>query len=266
MSKSPYPLDVRKLIAKYGDRVVLNQVDMRVRRGTIHVILGGSGSGKSTMLKHVVGLKEPAGGEVLLLDTNIAEADEPEYEAVMSRVGMLFQGGALLNSLTLHDNVALPLQEKTKLPQSVIDDIVTMKLDQVSLLHAAQRFPPELSGGMKKRAALARAMALDPEILFCDEPSAGLDPITAVELDDLLIELRDRFGMTIVVVTHELASIDKIADDVTMLGKGNVVASGPLADVRQYDVPQIRAFFDRIAGKAAGGGESVLHALGGRLP
>ncbi|MEZ0311304.1 MAG: ABC transporter ATP-binding protein [Myxococcota bacterium] len=261
-----YPLDVRKLIAKYGDRVVLNQIDMRVRSGTIHVILGGSGSGKSTLLKHVVGLKEPAGGEVFLLGVNIAEADEPEYEAVMGRVGMLFQGGALLNSLTLHDNVALPLQEKTTLPQSVIDDIVRMKLDQVSLLPAAQRFPPELSGGMKKRAALARAMALDPEILFCDEPSAGLDPVTAVELDDLLIELRDRFGMTIVVVTHELASIDKIADDVTMLGKGNVVASGPLADVRQYDVPVIRAFFDRIAGKSAGGGETVLQALGGHLP
>ncbi|HSI03565.1 MAG TPA: ATP-binding cassette domain-containing protein, partial [Myxococcota bacterium] len=159
-----YPLDVRKLIAKYGDRVVLNQIDMRVRSGTIHVILGGSGSGKSTLLKHVVGLKEPAGGEVFLLGVNIAEADEPEYEAVMGRVGMLFQGGALLNSLTLHDNVALPLQEKTTLPQSVIDDIVRMKLDQVSLLPAAQRFPPELSGGMKKRAALARAMALDPEI------------------------------------------------------------------------------------------------------
>ncbi len=261
-----YPLDVRKLIAKYGDRVVLNQIDMRVRKGTIHVILGGSGSGKSTLLKHVVGLKEPAGGEVLLLGTDIAKADEPEYEAVMARVGMLFQAGALLNSLTLHENVALPLIEKTKLPDSVIDDIVRMKLDQVSLLHAAQRFPPELSGGMKKRAALARAMALDPEILFCDEPSAGLDPITAVELDDLLIELRDRFGMTIVVVTHELASIDKIADDVTMLGKGDVLASGPLANVRKLDVPQVRAFFDRIATKSAGGGESVLHALGGSLP
>lgn len=263
MTTEPHPLDVRKLIAKYGERVVLNQVDMQVRRGTIHVILGGSGSGKSTFLKHVVGLLEPAGGEVYLLGTNIATADEPEYEATMSRVGMLFQGGALLNSLTLHENVALPLQEKTTLPPSVIDDIVRMKLDQVSLLHAAQRFPPELSGGMKKRAALARAMALDPEILFCDEPSAGLDPITAVELDDLLIELRDRFGMTIVVVTHELASIDKIADDVTMLGKGNVLASGPLADVRKLDVPQIRSFFDRIATKNTGQSESVWQALGG---
>lgn len=261
-----YPLDVHKLIAKYGDNVVLDGVDLQVRRGTIHVILGGSGSGKSTLLKHVIGLLEPAGGDIRLLGLDLATADEPEYEAVMSRVGMLFQGGALLNSLSLHDNVALPLREKTELPEAIIDDIVRMKLDQVSLLHAAERTPPELSGGMKKRAALARAMALDPEILFCDEPSAGLDPVTAVELDDLLIDLRDRFGMTIVVVTHELASIDKIADDVTMLGKGRVVASGRLADVRKYDMPHVRAFFDRVAGKSAGGGESVLHALGGDAP
>jgi phospholipid/cholesterol/gamma-HCH transport system ATP-binding protein len=259
-----YPLEVKKLVAKYGDRVVLNEVDLRARRSTIHVILGGSGSGKSTLLKHIVGLIQPAAGEVWLLGMNIATADEPQYEATMARVGMLFQGGALLNSLTLHDNVALPLREKTDLPESVIDDIVRMKLDQVSLLHAAARTPPELSGGMKKRAALARAMALDPEILFCDEPSAGLDPVTAVELDELLIDLRDRFGMTIVVVTHELASIDKIADDVTMLGKGQVAASGRLADVRKYDMPLVRAFFDRVADKSAAGGESVLRALGGR--
>jgi phospholipid/cholesterol/gamma-HCH transport system ATP-binding protein len=263
MTTPNHPLEVEKLIAKYGERVVLNQVDMTVKRGTIHVILGGSGSGKSTLLKHVVGLMRPAGGVVRLLGMNVAEADEPEYEATMERVGILFQGGALLNSLNLHDNVALPLREKTTLPASVIDDIVRMKLAQVSLLHAAERTPPELSGGMKKRAALARAMALDPEILFCDEPSAGLDPVTAAELDALLIDLRDRFGMTIVVVTHELASIDTIANDVTMLGKGNVVASGALADVRGYDIPLVRAFFDRIPEVVTGGNESVLKALGG---
>ncbi|MBC7792628.1 MAG: ATP-binding cassette domain-containing protein [Clostridia bacterium] len=258
-----FPLEVKNLTAKYGERVIMSGVSMHVRKGTIHVILGGSGSGKSTFLKHVVGLMMPAAGEVRLLGMNIAEADEPEYEATMCRVGMLFQGGALLNSLTLHENVALPLQEMTTLSKSVIDDIVRMKLEQVSLLHAAERVPPELSGGMKKRAALARAMALDPEILFCDEPSAGLDPITAVELDHLLIDLRERFGMTIVVVTHELASIELISDDVTMLGRGSLIATGDFRKIRQDDDPRVRAFFDRIAGKTDDV-QTVLGALGGK--
>jgi phospholipid/cholesterol/gamma-HCH transport system ATP-binding protein len=259
-----HPLEVVNLTTQYGDRIISTGVSMHVRKGTIHVILGGSGSGKSTFLKHVVGLITPQVGEVRLLGLNLAEADEPEYEATMTRVGMLFQGGALLNSLTLHENVALPLQEKTTLPQSVIDDIVSMKLEQVSLLHAAQRTPPELSGGMKKRAALARAMALDPEILFCDEPSAGLDPVTAVELDNLLIDLRDRFGMTIVVVTHELASIELIANDVTMLGRGKLIATGDFREIRARPEPAVRGFFDRLPSQTDDARQTVLGALGGK--
>lgn len=263
MTPYEFPLEVKDLTTQYGDRVISTGVSMHVRKGTIHVILGGSGSGKSTFLKHVVGLMTPHIGEVRLLGLDLAKADEPEYEATMTRVGMLFQGGALLNALTLHENVALPLQEKTSLPQSVIDDIVSMKLEQVSLLHAAQRTPPELSGGMKKRAALARAMALDPEILFCDEPSAGLDPVTAVELDNLLIDLRDRFGMTIVVVTHELASIELIANDVTMLGRGKLIATGDFQQIRAMPDERVRGFFDRLPSKSDDV-QTVLGALGGK--
>jgi phospholipid/cholesterol/gamma-HCH transport system ATP-binding protein len=173
---------------------------------------------------------------------------------------MLFQGGALLNSLTIRENVALPIKERTGLPDDVIDEMVRMKLGLVSMLHAIDLTPPELSGGMKKRAALARAMATDPEILFADEPSAGLDPITAAELDALLLNLKSRFGMSLVVVTHELASIEAIADRVTMLDKGLVIASGPLQEVKKKDHPMVRAFFDRTS-EAESKGTSVLDAL-----
>ena len=204
-------------MAKYGERTVLDGVGMTVDRGEVHVILGGSGCGKSTLLKHVIGLLKPAGGKIELLGTDLVAVDEGERNAVLARIGMLFQGGALLNSLTIAENVALPIRERSVLPEDVVQEIVAMKLALVSLAHAAQLTPPELSGGMKKRAALARAMATDPEILFCDEPSAGLDPVTAAELDDLLLNLKQSFGMSVVVVTHELPSIENIADRVLHL-------------------------------------------------
>ncbi|MFO0724383.1 MAG: ATP-binding cassette domain-containing protein [Myxococcota bacterium] len=256
-----HTLEVKNLIARYGDRQVLNDVSMQVDPGEVHVILGGSGCGKSTLLKHVIGLMKPAGGSVKLLGVDLVEADEPERNAVLARIGMLFQGGALLNSLTIRENVALPIKERTNLPDDVIDEMVKMKLGLVSMLHATDLTPPELSGGMKKRAALARAMATDPEILFCDEPSAGLDPITAAALDDLLLNLKSRFGMSLVVVTHELASIETIADRVTMLDKGFVIASGPLAEVKKSPHPMVRAFFDRKS-EAEKTGASVLAMLG----
>ncbi len=238
-------LEVKDLVAKYGERTVLDGVNMTVDRGEVHVILGGSGCGKSTLLKHVIGLLRPAGGSIELLGKDLVAIDEAERNQVLSRIGMLFQGGALLNSLTIAENVALPIRERSELPEPVIAEIVAMKLALVSLSHATKLTPPELSGGMKKRAALARAMATDPEILFCDEPGAGLDPITASELDDLLLNLKDRFGMSVVVVTHELASIDRVADRVTMLEKGKVIASGALTEVKRMDHPMVRAFFDR---------------------
>jgi len=181
---------------------------------------------------------------------------------------MLFQGGALINSLSIHDNVALPIRERAPdVPVDVVDEMVRMKLALVGLADATALTPPELSGGMKKRAALARAMALDPKVLFCDEPSAGLDPVSAADLDQLILGLRDRFKMSVVVVTHELASIATIADQVTMLAAGKVLAQGRLADVQQMDQPDVRAFFDRDGGGIQRGDASLLGMLqGGDAP
>lgn len=257
-----YTLETDKLVARYGDRTVLKGIDLKVARGEVRVILGGSGCGKSTLLKHCIGLVMPTEGTVRLLGTDLAKADEPEREAVLSRIGMLFQGGALLNSMTIHDNVALPINEKEDLPKDVVDEMVKMKLGLVGLGKFGQLTPPELSGGMKKRAALARAMALDPEILFCDEPSAGLDPISAAELDELILNLKDRFGMSLVVVTHELASIETIADQVLMIDKGAVIADGPLQTVKKMNHPMVRSFFDRV-GEREEAKQSVLEALAG---
>ena len=260
------PLEVHRLGAAYGDREILKNVSLTVKQGEVRVILGGSGGGKTTLLKHLIGLMRPTSGNVRLLGVDLADADEPLREAVLGRVGMLFQSGALLNSLSLRENVALPLRERTDLPTSVIDDIASMKLALVGLSHAAMLTPPALSGGMKKRAALARAMALDPEILFCDEPSAGLDPVMAADLDQLILSLRDQFGMAVVVVTHELASIQAIADRVIMLAQGQVIADGPLDAVQQMKNPIVRTFFDRVANAQDLNKPSVFQALGLRDP
>lgn len=258
--KREYNIIVDQLVARYGERTVLDGVNMKVRPSEVRVILGGSGCGKSTLLKHVIGLATPAGGTVDLLGVNLAEADEPERDAVLSRIGMLFQGGALLNSLTIHENVALPIVENTDLPRDVVDEMVAMKLALVDLSHAHELTPPELSGGMKKRAALARAMALDPEVLFADEPSAGLDPITAAALDELLLSLKSQFQMSLVVVTHELESVKTIADQVTMLDKGLVIAEGTLEEVMATPHPMVRSFFER-EGEGAAQQRSVLEAF-----
>jgi phospholipid/cholesterol/gamma-HCH transport system ATP-binding protein len=176
---------------------------------------------------------------------------------------MLFQYGALLGSLSIHENIALPLRHHTDLPDDVINEMVRLKLELVELGHAQHKLPSELSGGMRKRAALARAMIMDPEVLFCDEPGAGLDPLTSAELDDLLMRLRDLFGMAIVVVTHELMSIERIADSAIMLVQGLPVADGPLAEVRATDHPEIRAFFGRVAAGEMRGAASALELLSG---
>jgi phospholipid/cholesterol/gamma-HCH transport system ATP-binding protein len=254
-------VETRGLIAKYGERTILRGIDFSVRRGEIKVILGGSGGGKSTLMNHCNGLLQPAGGEVYLLGENLPKLKGAARAALYTRVGMLFQYGALLGSLTIRDNIALPLKHHTDLPLDVIHEIVRLKLELVELGHAEHMLPSELSGGMRKRAALARAMVMDPEVLFCDEPGAGLDPLTSAELDELLMRLRDRFGMAIIVVTHELMSIERIADSAVMLVQGKAVADGPLAEVRQHPHPEIQAFFGRVAAGEMRGAATALQVL-----
>lgn len=206
------PIEVRGLTMRYGPLVVMQELSFRVRRGEIFVIMGGSGSGKSTLMRHMIGLQEPAEGSILFEGSDFLEADVTARREILQRMGVLYQNGALWSGLTLAENVALPLEEYTELDAEAIAEITSLKLALVGLKGFGSFYPSEISGGMRKRAALARATAVDPEVLFFDEPSSGLDPITASRLDDLILQLRSSFGTTIVVVSHDLASIFKIAD------------------------------------------------------
>lgn len=209
-------ITVKGLEMRYGSYVVMQNLDFTVRRGEVKVIMGGSGCGKSTLLKHLVGLERSNKGEIFYGSERF-DPLRPDAVAIQRRFGVLFQGGALWSSMTLEENVALPLEEYTDLRPSEVREIVDLKLSLVGLGGFGHRYPSELSGGMRKRAGLARAMALDPDILFFDEPSAGLDPISSRHLDDLILQLRDALGATVVVVTHELASIFAIADNAIFL-------------------------------------------------
>ena len=245
-------ISMRNVSMSYGSRRVLDGVDLDVYRGEILVLLGGSGSGKSTLLKHVLGLTKPDSGSIRINGVDIISCDPSELAAVRRRIGVAFQASALFNSLSVADNVALPLQELTRLADSTIKLMVWMKLKAVGLSDAARLYPPELSGGMRKRAAVARAMALDPELLIFDEPSAGLDPIVAAGLDELILFLKRTFGMTIVVVTHELESAFRIADRVAMLHQGRLIAVGTKEQFAGNDHPRIRQFLDRQPDPVAG--------------
>ncbi len=240
-------ISLRELRVSYGDREILHGINFDVLRGETLVILGGSGSGKSTLLRTLVGLERPSSGEIWLKGKNLAAMSAEELDEIRKKIGMSFQGGALFGSMTVGENVALPLQEHTKLEESTIEIILRLKLDQVGLAGFEDYMPSQLSGGMKKRAAVARALAMDPEILFFDEPSAGLDPIIAAGVDQLILDLKQAFHMTIVVVTHELASAFLIADRMVLIDKGYVVDIGTTQEMRSSTHPRVRQFLDRIA-------------------
>lgn len=247
MNASP-PIEVRDLTMAYGSLVIMRDLSFQVRQGEIFVIMGGSGSGKSTLLKHLIGLKKPAAGTILFDGADIGNVDETARKAILRRMGVLYQNGALWSGLTLAENVALPMEEYTDLGGEAIAEVVSLKLALVGLRGFEAFYPNEISGGMRKRAALARASALDPEVLFFDEPSSGLDPITASRLDDLVLQLRDSFGTTIVVVSHDLASIFKIADRALFLdiNEKTMTALGDPAELRDHPPSgEVRRFLTR---------------------
>ena len=243
-------IQARDLTIGYGETVVLRDVTFDVRRGEVFVILGGSGCGKSTLLKHLIGLYPPMKGQVLIEGKDLVAAEGDERREILRRIGVSYQSGALFGSMTLAQNVRLPLEEYTDLPDAAMDLLAWMKLQLVGLENSRAKLPSELSGGMQKRAAIARAMALDPAVVFLDEPSAGLDPITSAELDALILRLNQTLGMTFVIVTHELASIYAVADRVIMLDKERkgIIAEGDPADLRDHSPePFVRRFFAREA-------------------
>jgi phospholipid/cholesterol/gamma-HCH transport system ATP-binding protein len=240
-------ISLRDLRVSYGEREILHGITFDVKREETLVILGGSGSGKSTLLRTLVGLERPSSGEIWIKGKDIATISQGEMDEIRKRIGMSFQGSALFGSMTVGENVALPLREHTQLEDSTIEIMLRLKLEQVGLAGYEYYMPSQLSGGMMKRAAVARALAMDPEIIFFDEPSAGLDPIIAAGIDQLILELKRAFRMTIVVVTHELASAFLIADRMVLIDKGNVVAIGTKEEMRSSQQPRVRQFLDRVA-------------------
>ena len=257
-------ITVQNLTMAYGDFVIQRDLDFTIDRGDVFIIMGGSGCGKSTLLRHLIGLQRPAKGDVYYEGKSFWHTDENERIRLMRRIGVLYQSGALFSSLTLAENIALPLGEFTSLNASEISDLVSYKLALVGLAGFEDYYPSEISGGMQKRAGLARAMALDPEILFFDEPSAGLDPVSAKLLDDLIINLRDTLGTTIVVVTHELASIFAIGNNSVFLDpetKTMLATGSPKKLLEESGNPKIIQFLTRGESHAAENAEQ-----GGRTP
>jgi len=236
---------VEDLVVRYSDRTVLDGVSFDVRQGEVFVILGGSGSGKTTLLKNLVGLMHPASGRILIKGEDFTAMTEDERIELRKKMGMSFQSSALLESLSLADNVALPLREHTALEESTIDIMTKIKLELVGLGGFEDYLPSELSGGMRKRAGIARAMAMDPEFIFYDEPSAGLDPIVAAGIDGLIRKLQETYKITSVVVTHEMESVKLIADTVCMLKGGKIVGIGTLDELEGSEHPYVQQFFAR---------------------
>lgn len=236
---TPLAIRVSNLLTHYDGRVILNNVSLEVKQGEIMVIMGGSGSGKSTLLRYMLGLEKPSAGHIELLGQDITRMSDNELHHMMKNIGVSFQGGALFGSMTVAENIQLPLKEHTKLDRKTMQIMSQMKLEVVNLAGFENLMPSQLSGGMVKRAALARAIILDPRLLFFDEPSAGLDPVVSAELDELILRLRDAMNMTIVVVTHELDSAFKIADRITILDRGEILMCGTVDEVRNSDNQRI---------------------------
>ncbi|MEJ2744495.1 MAG: ATP-binding cassette domain-containing protein [bacterium] len=251
-------IQVRNLVARYDGQTVLDRISFDVYGGEILVVIGGSGCGKTTLLRHMVGLLAPAGGDILYWGKELTKMDDDERAGLLHRVGIAFQSGALFNSMSAAENVGLPIEEYGDMDVELKDTLVRMKLSLVGLGNYGDRMPDELSGGMRKRVGFARSIAMDPEIVFFDEPSAGLDPITAAGLDKLILDMRRLMGATMVVVTHELESIRAVADRVLMLDGGHIIFSGTLADAEKSDVPRVRQFFDRAPDKAIGNTQPQL--------
>ena len=244
-------MEVSKVSTRYGEHVVHSGVDLDVRRAEIFAVIGGSGSGKSTLLRELILLQRPDSGSIRVLGADLQGLGDDEALALRQRWGVMFQHGGLFGSLTVHENVGLPLREHTGLEDPLIDEIATWKLAMAGLEpEAGVRYPSELSGGMLKRASLARALALDPELLFLDEPTAGLDPESAAGVDELVRRLRDDFGLTIVMITHDLDLLWQVADRVAVLAEGTVQGVGSMAELARMDVPAVRKFFDGPRGRA----------------
>jgi phospholipid/cholesterol/gamma-HCH transport system ATP-binding protein len=240
-----YAIRVEKLVTHYGPRKILDGVNLAIKPGEINIIMGGSGSGKSTLLRHMLGLHTPTSGSIILLGKDIAKISAAQLHDLRTNMGVSFQGGALISSMTVGENVELPLREHTNLDDSTIGIMARMKLEVVNLGGYEDLMPAQLSGGMIKRAALARAIVMDPKMLFFDEPSAGLDPVVASELDDLILKLRDSMQMTIVVVTHELESAFKIADRITVLDHGKILLAGSVEEVRNSKIERVQDLLNR---------------------
>lgn len=238
-------IQVERLVAHYGDRMILKGVDLAVHPGEVMVIMGGSGSGKSTLLRHMLALERPTSGRVQILGRYLDELGMGEMDALRRRMGVAFQGGALFSSLSVGQNIMLPLVEHTRLDRATMEIMARLKLEVVELAGFESLMPSELSGGMLKRAALARAIIMDPRLLFCDEPSAGLDPVVSRALDDLILRLKEAMGMTVVVVTHELESVFHIADRITVLDRGEVLFVGSVEEIRACPIPRVQDLLQR---------------------
>ncbi len=236
-------IQIKNLSASFGNREVLSDINFDVFENQITVILGISGAGKSVLLKHLLGLINIQEGSVSMFDKNLSDLEEEEQKQLYLKIGVFYQNGGLLNSLSVAENVALPLEQNSNLNAELISHIVRSKLNLVNLLDAYYLYPSELSGGMLKRAALARAIVMEPELIFCDEPGAGLDPISLASLDELILNLREQLGMSIVVVTHEASSIFRIADRIVFLDEGKVIFQGTLKEAVQADIKKVQDYF-----------------------